>query len=681
MDQAPLQPPDRNEGQQHRPHEELIAKARRARNGNKFTKLWAGDIGGYDSASEAVMALVKMLAFWTGGDTAWMDRLFTKSGLHKGKWVEKWGRLGGDTIAKALAGMTEFYKPSMLTSKKPSQAELLVKLALDEGVQLFHDNEVAYAGIPVNGHAETHGVKSGKFRAWLKRLFYAAFDKPPGAQAVQDALGVLEAKAFFEGSEQPVHVRVAEGDGKIYFDPCDPDWKAVEIDADGWRLLDEAPVKFRRVRAMPALPMPEEGGSIGMLRRFVNVRDEDWILFLGCLVAAFRPTGPYPVMALISEQGSGKSTTSRVWRALVDPNTAPVRAEPKEPRDLAIAANNAWVIALDNLAYIPHWLSDALCRLSTGRGFVTRNLYHDDDEMIFDGQRPVVVNAIEEVATRGDLLDRVVLLTCPTIPNDRRITEKRFWRRFNREGPRILGALLSAVSTGLKNLRTTKLEVLPRMADFAQWVVACSPSLEFTGDDFLEAYEANRMAANQSALESSVIIHYILDVVALGNKWEGTAADLLRELEQKRPPARPTTRAGHGLRKGCPTYSAGSPPTCGKPTSRLTSRTIPPATVAASWSSGRRRREMTVVSVATVADRMKHAEKVVTVKKPTVVMTVVTVVTTVVTKNAEKTRPATVATVATVIPPRLLTASWTQPRAASWTMNPECTARNKRQPT
>src|SRR5262245_48649692 len=129
------------------------------------------------------------------------------------------------------------------------------------------------------------------------------------------------------------------------------------------RLVTDPPVKFRRAKAMQPLPCPERGGTVDALRGFVNVTDEGWPLLVGWLLAALRTQGPFPLAVLFGEQGSAKSTTSRVLRALIDPNTSPVRAEPREPRDLAIAAGNSWLICLDNVSYLPPWLSDALCRL------------------------------------------------------------------------------------------------------------------------------------------------------------------------------------------------------------------------------------------------------------------------------------------------------------------------------
>src|SRR5262249_1126351 len=56
--------------------EQLIAKAKAAHNGEKFSQLWAGNTVGYDSQSEADLALCNLLAFYTGPDAARIDRLF-----------------------------------------------------------------------------------------------------------------------------------------------------------------------------------------------------------------------------------------------------------------------------------------------------------------------------------------------------------------------------------------------------------------------------------------------------------------------------------------------------------------------------------------------------------------------------------------------------------------------------
>jgi Bifunctional DNA primase/polymerase, N-terminal len=214
--------------------------------------------------------------------------------------------------------------------RKPTQAELLIRCA--EGVEFFHTPAGdAYARIKVGDHRETHPLRSKGFRRYLVRDFFDRHGRPPGAQALQDALGLLEARAQFDGPEREVHVRVAEHGGNIYVDLANERWEAVEITPGaGWRVVSEPPVCFRRPRGMLPLPIPSRSGLVRELRRFVNIRDEDeasWRLLAAWLVQAFRPKGLYPVLILQGEQGSAKSTVERLLRALLDPSTAPLRDE------------------------------------------------------------------------------------------------------------------------------------------------------------------------------------------------------------------------------------------------------------------------------------------------------------------------------------------------------------------
>jgi hypothetical protein len=220
-------------------------------------------------------------------------------------------------------------------------------------------------------------------------------------------------------------------------------------------------------------------------------------------------------------------------RALIDPNKAPLRRPPREDRDLMIAAMNGWIVAFDNLSGIAPSLSDALCMLATGGGFGTRELYTDGDEKLFDATRPVIVNGIEDLATRSDLLDRAVTLTLPMIPDCRRRDEDELWKRFFELRPKMLGALLDAVSAALKNLPNVKLAEKPRMADFACWAVAAGPALGWPPGSFIGAYTSNRGTANELAVESSIIGPPILALMGDTETWIGTAKELLETLERQ----------------------------------------------------------------------------------------------------------------------------------------------------
>jgi hypothetical protein len=439
-------------------------------------------------------------------------------------------------------------------SRGPCVAAQLVTVVSEAEAELFHAPDgTPFATIVNDGHAETYPLRSRDFRSWMEHLFYQRTQKAPNPAAVQAALGVLTGRARFDGVEHPVFTRTGEHGGVIYLDLADADWTAVAITPAGWQLMVNPPVKFRRARGMLALPPPVGGAPIDTLRPFVNVAtDDDFVLLVAWLVASLRPRGPFPVLALHGEQGSAKSTTAKVLRAAVDPNVAALRATPRDPRDLMIAATNGLIIALDNLSHLAPWFSDCLCRLATGGGFATRELFTDAEEVLFDATRPVMVNGIEEIATRGDLLDRAIVLELPMIGEDRRRAEEDFWREYDAARPAILGALLDALSAALRELPHTQLDRLPRMADFALWITAAEPALGWKPQTFLTAYLRNRGEAHELTLDASLVARTLRRFVdSRSHPWEGTATDLHRELaasldEQQRTD-RAWPRSGRGL--------------------------------------------------------------------------------------------------------------------------------------
>jgi hypothetical protein len=433
--------------------------------------------------------------------------------------------------------------PASITDPGRSYATALAKLASRVDVFLDEEGEQVYATVEVGDHSETWSVQSRGFKRWLTRSFFVEHHRAAGQQAITDALLLIEAQAQVVDLRRPVALRTAEHDGRFYLDLGDPRWQVVEIfPGTGWSLVSRPPIRFRRARGMLPLPLPRSGGSLAALRGFVNVEsDNDWTLLVAWLLAALRPTGPYPVLVLHGEHGSAKSTLARVLRALIDPNHAPIRAEPRDPRDLAVAASNAWIIALDNLSRVSPWLSDALCRLSTGGGFSTRVLYTDAEEMIFTAQRPVILTGIEDTVTRADLSDRVVRLTLPAIPDNRRRAEKDYWCEFQAAAPGILGALLDALAGALARVGSVQLPGLPRMADFARFATAAEPGLGWRSGQFMKAYTGNRQDTDEVTLESSPIGSALRELL-LHDKWAGTATDLVKDLTERGPDRHPRSR-------------------------------------------------------------------------------------------------------------------------------------------
>jgi hypothetical protein len=172
-------------------------------------------------------------------------------------------------------------------------------------------------------------VRSPRFRAWLRRRYYEATADALSAAALNAALDLLEARAQFDGPERTVHVRVAEHDGRIYLDLADQAWRAVEIGPDGWSVVAQPAVRFRRPAGLLPLPIPQPGGSLGELRSFLNLPKEyDLVLVAAWLLA----TATVSTVSIVPKTNRNPAQDNRRRnRPLPSPIWAkPVGAEPSQ---------------------------------------------------------------------------------------------------------------------------------------------------------------------------------------------------------------------------------------------------------------------------------------------------------------------------------------------------------------
>jgi hypothetical protein len=461
------------------------------------------------------------------------------------------------------------------TRRRPvAVPDLLVAFARKKIVESFADDEkIAYAVLPVGKRVGTLAIQSSDFADLLILWADQVYGISVSAQAVSQAQATLAATARAQ-PRRKIWIRVARQGTKIYLDLCDDEGCVVEIGPDGWQVITEAPVHFVRRPGMLPIPVPlAKSGSLEELWCMCNVPAESRPLVLGWLLATLHPEGPYPVLCVGGEQGTGKSTLIRMLRSFSDPHVAHLRTVPADDKGVAIAARHSWVLAYDNLSSVPPWLSDLLCVLATGGVYSTKTLYSTAEETLMALRRPVAICGIPDLATRSDLLDRAVLVTLEPIETGRRLTEAEVLARFDEALPGMLGALLDAMVVALRRLPSIRLESPPRMADFAALVTAAEPGLGLEDGAFLTAYAEAAESANEIPLDSSPLVEPIRSLIATQDKptvndamaaWEGrslpprapvvvvgTAKELLDQLEQaagivgpKKPPGWPGNARG-----------------------------------------------------------------------------------------------------------------------------------------
>ncbi len=468
---------------------------------------------------------------------------------HSMKFIEKGSNPvtlepGWDAADAVAAGMNANELLTFATNFFPQQRDPISTNSDDfmpkdtDFIELWHSpDREAFVSVAVKGHVEHWPIASRMFRDLLSYRHRREHGKMLSTTALEDQCRTLTGEALFGGECRKTFLRMGEEGRSLYLNLGDADWRGVAIDAQGWQVIDRPPVRFQRARSMAALPLPvRDPQGIEALRPFLNVGSkDDFCMMVAWLLGCFHPRGPYPILILTGEQGSAKSTTAKALRSLIDPANPMARSAPHSEQDLVIAAKHNHVLAFDNLSTVKPVLADALCRIATGGGFGTRKLHSDSDEVLFTATRPILLNGIPDLANRPDLADRAIIVHLPVIEASARQFEAEFWKAYDRAAPGILAALLDATSCALSRLGSVSLPERPRMADFAKWITAAEPALDWADGAFLQAYNRNRHQTQAAALDGNPLAEAIIALLMQHGPWQGTATDLLRTLRQTAP--------------------------------------------------------------------------------------------------------------------------------------------------
>lgn len=447
---------------------------------------------------------------------------------------ENWSSLKKLYEPKLSKNKSEYSDNNKGESKK-SYADIVIEQALNYGDVFFHNSiDETFVAIDKNKFYEIHRIEDNKYQMLLRKRFYDEVGKSVSKDNINQAIGVLEAKALYEGDELEVYKRCAEVNGTIYYYLCDKNSTIIRIDEEGWKVDDSKKILFIRKNNMSEQVMPEPYEDLmGILSKHFRFKsEEDKILHAVSLVTRLIPNIPHPIEVIHGEKGSSKTTTMRMNRSLIDPAPRDIISIPKATQDLAITISNNYMPCFDNLDYISAEKSDLLCIASTGGGYSKRKLYSNDDEIIVNFKSRITLNGINVIATRADLLDRCIVLTLERIPEYERKEEKEVWENFNEDKPKIVGAMFNTLAKAIPIYRNIELEKLGRMADFTKFGYAIAEACGIGGERFLEAYLNNQRKANQEAVDSNPIASALIKYMNENIKFTGTVSTLLTVLNQ-----------------------------------------------------------------------------------------------------------------------------------------------------
>jgi len=418
-------------------------------------------------------------------------------------------------------------------SEKASQnKEALTWLARDRAISLFRDEEgEACALIKLPGRRRIVEVQSKEFKDWLRALAWYELKWVPSGDPLRASIGTLEAIAKMEGPRYPLHVRCACRGEHIWIDLDGS--RAIRASTEGWEIDNKPPILFRSFPDQKALPVPEkpDKGDVRQILRFVNLADDGTQLLLLCyLVVALVPGIPIPALVVHGVQGSAKTTLLRLIKRTIDPSVVDLRAGVKDEDEFALAASQTRLLYLDNVTLLPGWLSDAICRATTGAGHAKRKLYTNKESTLIRYRCACGISGINPASGKQDLLDRALMLSLNGIPPDTRRPEEDLIAEFDEVRPSILGGLLDSLVHALRVKPSLELAELPRMADFAMYGAAAAVALGRRAQDFLDAYQGNVRRQHEAAIDASPVGQTVEEFMSDRTSWQGSPAELLEYL-------------------------------------------------------------------------------------------------------------------------------------------------------
>jgi hypothetical protein len=328
-------------------------------------------------------------------------------------------------------------------------------------------------------------------------------------------------------------LRNAYHDGRHYIDLCDEQWRVVEVDASGWRLLNRSPVKFRRTSNMEALPTPALGGDHSLLWSLVNVREQDQLFVLAWIIDSMRENTQCPVLEIVGGHGSAKSTVHKFIRRLIDPNTVDLRTAPKNDDDVMVAARNNRCVSFENMSSASARMQDKLCVIATGGGQAGRELYTNFDETTMRALNPIIINGINPIITAGDLADRAIRIHVPKLDSRKIRQESEISEAYAEAQPAIFNGVLDVFVKAIGMIDSIHIIDKPRMLDFSILGEAIGKAIG-SEDSFTQSYIAMRESLLIEATQGSPVIMAIVEMITNEGTYRGTYKDLLTKLDDDR---------------------------------------------------------------------------------------------------------------------------------------------------
>lgn len=416
------------------------------------------------------------------------------------------------------------------TMGKKSSDEMKRLMSMAKALTKTYDSNDVFVPIQLQWGTRRLSVKSREFRNVMAKRYYDAYDQFPSDHGLTQLVAYLLAEGLEHQSENPRY-RINSKDGAIYYDLCRNEG-CVKISEDGWAICREEEHLFKQYACQQRQAIPESSeDGLEILQAYVNLAEQDWLLFVVYLISCFHPDIQHPILNVRGSRGTGKSTILEVVKKLVDPSTQKPGSLNNSTDSLFVQLSSCYYTIFDNLSQINRRQSDIFCQVVTGGGLVKRALYTDSDTVSLNFTSLVAFNGILDVVRKDDLAQRTLFFKTQPLAGKERIADREFWECFELEKPAILGAIFDVLASALAIYPNVELKQYHRLGDFDKLGYAIAESMdEGLGEEFLAAVTRNEQAQMDVIYDGSPLVRMVLDFMSDLPRWEGRTTKFYKYL-------------------------------------------------------------------------------------------------------------------------------------------------------
>ena len=308
----------------------------------------------------------------------------------------------------------------------------------------------------------------------------------------------------------------------------------VKITPSGWCITKNSKHKFlkRNAMGMQVSPKQTDHDLLSLLKPFLNTDRDGQIIFATWITQAYC-MGNHSAMIIMSPQGSGKSTLTRMARSIVDPSRLDAVVMSQKKDDLFALLSNNYFVAFDNTDELSKDTSNILCSAITRATMAKRLLYTTNELGVYELHNTLVLNGLDIMPKESDLASRCLLLKLNSISPKARKPLAEIEANFAIALPEILGAIFNTLSKAMTIIENIHPQEMPRMADSYKEMLAIAIAMGISEQEFSRIYRENLAQIDKERSNIAIveaICEYMTSSLVKGRAVEGTVSSLYSKI-------------------------------------------------------------------------------------------------------------------------------------------------------